>query len=183
MDLLEVKKLYEDNVRVMTKNLYEILNLQIERVLGNDDALQDHLVGIKGGMCYVNEGLTIDECLDFIERFNQGMNDIKHQINWDDDHYSYQNWDASVIGHLLNGCINGRLTEELADCAIKVNDLANTLLNNASHKRTDKEFKRLLNRFINGVIVYAKEASIYVDEEMPFLYLQFWFKGKYYGEN
>lgn len=183
MDLLDVKNLFDNSVRCVTLSMQETIRRQLNRLDDDDYAMNDHLA--ESLRSQLNEGSDADECIEALERMRKALQQVEDFEEWSHEHFSNRDWEAPKLATLLMAMVAGFRNEQLAKCAIEVQNMTRELLRLASKKPNGGEFAKLLEIFMDRLKETAEENGIDLQWSdtcsLPLTYLTAWFEHRYWN--
>ena len=74
MDVIELKKLYDSSVCNLARYVDCCIRMELEKVRGNDDVMQDHWAEAEFSVTRNRNNVT--DCLEFLSKVGKAINDV-----------------------------------------------------------------------------------------------------------
>ena len=184
MDVIEMKKLYDSSVCNLARYLDCCIRMELEKVRGNDDVMQDHWAeALFSGMRNRND---VTDCLEFLRKAGNAINDAVAQEEAFEKHFKTFEVEPPLIAKMLMGQIGFKVDKRLVECSRKVKVTAGGILSKKKKKMSKVDRENLVREFMGIVIPMAEKYGIHLtyDGELDLtgMYLEAWFMNKCMAE-
>ena len=132
MNTYEAKKLLLQSLRCLAMSMEQIRQRETEKVMGDDEPMQDHLAECTSARTPY-EGWSVDDCCLYLKRLYEGFDlASKHEILMERK-FDYPDYDVAHICDMVMGFIGHGFPDGLVACAREINDVAKRLLKAKTH--------------------------------------------------
>ena len=185
MDVIEFKKLYDSSVCNLARYLDCCIRMELEKVRGNDDVMQDHWAEAEFSVTRNRNNVT--DCLEFLSKVGKAINDVVAQEKAISKHFKTFEVEAPLIAKMLMGHIGFKVDKKLVECSRMVKVTAGEILAKKKKKMSKVERENLVRKFMGIVIPMAKKYGIHLtcdggSLDLNGMYLEGWFLEKCMAE-
>lgn len=148
MDTYEAKELMEDSLRCLARMMEQIRLREIEKVVGYDEPMQDHLA-----QCTLNvtpyESMDFEKCLEYLKDLHQGFKEAaEHEIKLETK-FSVAELELGHICDMVMGFIGHGFPDDLVACAQEIDQVVKEVLpRGKSYIKSDEGCKKMLEVFV-----------------------------------
>lgn len=148
MDTYEAKELLADSLRCLARSMEQIRLREIEKVVGEDEVMQDHLAECTWAHVPY-DGMSVDDCCDYLKRLYKGFDEAsKHEIKMERK-FNMAEYDVAHICDMVNTFIGHGFPDELVACAREIEKLAkHTLPAKDLYVKSDTMCGHVVNSFL-----------------------------------
>ena len=185
MDTYEAKELMEDSLRCLARMMEQIRLREIEKVVGYDEPMQDHLAQCVSPVPPY-EDMDFDKCLEYIKDLHQGFKEASdHEIKLE-RLFAPANFEVGHICDMVMGFIGHGFSDDLVACAQEIYQVAKEVLpRGRNYVKSEKGCKRMLEAFVPKAkdIIEKHGYKTWADGDysLPLGYLETWMKRQYWG--
>lgn len=187
MEYIEAKGLLENSVRCVAMSMEQIRHRLIDRVMGKDEPMQDHLAECTWAI-QPYEFSSVKECLEYLGHLYDGLSYAAKHDDAVNKQELYQN-NVALIADMLRGFTLSKYPEYLLNCARDVSDDAGVLLRKYASEKTEENRMACVTSFLQDVKDMAEDYGVNLHEEgkfsLPLAYLHDWMCREFdnYGVN
>lgn len=184
MDTYEAKELMEDSVRCLARMMEQIRLREIEKVMGNDEPMQDHLAQCTMAVTPW-EGMDFEKCLEYLKNLHNGFKEAaEHEIK-KERLFCLANWEVGDICDMVMGFIGHGFSDDLVACAQEIYQVGQEVLpRGRNYVKSEKGCQRMLEAFVpKAKDIIEKHGYMTWGEDtysLPLGYLESWMKRKYW---
>ena len=184
MDVIELKKLYDSSVCNLARYLDCCIGMELEKVRGNDDVMQDHWA--EAEFSVMRNQNDVRDCLEFLRKAGNAINDAVAQEEAFEKHFKTFEVEPRLIAKMLVGHIGFKVDKKLAECSRMVKITAGGILSKKKKKMSKVERENLVREFMGVVIPMAEKYGIHLTYEgaldLNGMYLEAWFMNKCFAD-
>ena len=185
MDVIDLKKLYDSSVCNLAMFVDCYIKMELEKVVGNDDVMQDHWAEAEFSVLRNRNNVT--DCLEFLSKAGKAINDAVAQEEALSKHFKTFEVEPPLIAKMLMGHIGFKVDKKLVECSRKVKITAGEILAKKRKKMSKVERENLVREFMGIVIPMVEKYGIHLTYdgnllELNGLYLEGWFLEKCMAE-
>jgi hypothetical protein len=178
MDVLELKKLYDSSVCNLARYLDCCIRMELEKVRGNDDVMQDHWA--EALFSVMRNRNDVRDCLEFLSKAGNAINDAVAQEEAFEKHFKTFEVEPPLIAKMLVGHIGFKVDKKLVECSRKVKITAGEILAKKKKKLSRVECEKLTREFLDAIIPMTEKYGYYLTDdgkmlELNGMYLETWF--------
>ena len=127
MDTYEAKHLLADSLRCLARCMEQIRLREIEKVVGNDEVMQDHLAQCT--WCRVPyDDMSVEDCCDYLTKLYRGFEEASNHEIETERKFSMGNFEIAHICDMINNYIGHGYPDNLVDCAREIWDMAQKIM-------------------------------------------------------
>ncbi|UKK61583.1 hypothetical protein L6468_11400 [Prevotella communis] len=181
MDVLELKKLYDSSVCNLAMYLDCCIRMELEKVVGNDDVMQDHWAAAEFSV--MRNRNDVKDCLEFLHNAGNAINDAVAQEEAFEKHFKTFEVEPPLIAKMLMGHIGFKVDKKLVECSRMVKITAGEILSKKKKKMSKVERENLVREFMGVVIPMTEKYGIHLTYDggsldLNGMYLEAWFMNK-----
>ena len=185
MDVIELKKLYDSSVCNLARYLDCCIRMELEKVRGNDDVMQDHWA--EALFSVMRNRNDVRDCMEFLSKARLAINDAVAQEEAFEKHFKTFEVEPRLIAKMLVGHIGFKVDKKLVECSRKVKITAGEILAKKRKKMSKVERENLVREFMGIVIPMAEKYGIHLtcdggSLDLNGMYLEGWFLEKCMAE-
>ena len=186
MDTYEAKELLADSLRCLCRSMEQIRLREIEKVVGYDEPMQDHLAECTWAIVPY-EDTSVEECLEYLKLLYKGFEQASNHTNTIEKSFNLARFDVAHICDMVFGMIGHGFPKELVKCATEIHHLFEKKMHALGHyTKSEKGCEKLIGDFIPEAIEIMDKYGYkdWKDGEYSISvgYLISWTKRQYYGE-
>ena len=183
MDTYEAKKLLADSLRCLTRSMDQIRLRELEKVMGDDEPMQDHLAQCTNYTPY--EHSSVKDCCDYLLRLYKGFKEASDHEILMERKFGLAELEVGHVCDLIMGYIGHGFPDELVACAREVPGVAKELLpTGRSVFRSKDAYKKSLGLFFDRILPITKKHGYDITKDksysLPVGYLASWFERQYW---
>lgn len=187
MDCYEAKELLADGLRCLTRMMAQIKEREVEKCIGYDEPMQDHLAECTHSGIHPYEGTSVEDCCKYLQLLYKGFDEAcEHEI-LRNKMYNLADYVEADIADMVMGCITHRFPADLCVCASEIRDVADKLVPEyGKHETSKTDYTKKVNKFMSECerIIEKYKLSTWKkgDYSLPLGYLENWFYRRYWGK-
>ena len=185
MNTYEAKVLLENSLRCLAISMEQIRMREIEKVVGREEPMQDHLAECTVGF-HPYEEMDAEDCLKYLGKLYKGFEEASDHVNLLEDKFSFAELELGNVCDMIMGFINHDYPDNLVDCAREINKLANSIMPAKDlYAKSDSLCKDVVACFQKQAakIIEDHGCKTWKDGEysLPLSYLGSWMTRKYWN--
>lgn len=184
MNTYEAKVLLANSLRCLVMSMEQIRLREIEKVVGREEPMQDHLAECTAGL-HPHEEMDVENCLEYLKKLYIGFKDASDHEILLENKFSIAELELGNICDMIIGFINHDYPDNLVACAREINQLAQKLLPAKGHHVKSHDHCMMV------VMKFQKEAMTIIEKygyktwqdgmySLPLGYLQSWMEREYW---
>ena len=187
MDCYEAKELLADGLRCLARSMAQIKAREVEKCVGVDEPMQDHLAECTHSIRPYEES-SVEDCCKYLQLLYKGFDEAcEHEI-LRDKMYNFADYVEADIADMVMGCITHRFPADLCVCASEIRDVADKLVPEyGKHETSETDYDKKITKFLTECEKIIEHYNLRTWEKgtysLPLGYLANWFSRRYWKDN
>ena len=188
MDCYEAKELLADSLRCLTRSMAQITAREVEKCVGFDEPMQDHLAECTHSGIHPYEGTSVEDCCKYLLGLYKGFDEAYEHEHLRSEKYGFAGIEESHIADMVMGGINHCFPDDLRACASEIRVVANELVPEfGKHKKSKADYCKKAKKFMleceRIIEKYKLRTWKKGDYSLPLGYLESWLSRRYWKDN
>lgn len=187
MDCYELKELLAESVRNLARTMDQVRLRELEKCVGKDEPMQDHLSICVETAFRPYEGSTVEECCDYLLKLYNGLEEVVQHDRLMHQHYKYTDYESALVADMVAGNIKHGFPNDLIYCAMEIKAYADKLVPpNGKHSKTKAEYEKIAKNFWEECEKIIEKYNLRKWEKgsysLPLGYLEAWLERRYWKD-
>lgn len=187
MDCYEAKELLADGLRCLARSMAQIKAREVEKCVGVDEPMQDHLAECTHSIRPYEES-SVEDCCQYLQLLYKGFDEAFEHEHLKCEKFAFADLDEADIADMVMGFINHRFPDDLCACAKEIRVIADKLVSPyGKHKTSETDYTKKVNKFISECDRIIEKHHLRTwgkgDYSLPLGYLESWFSRRYWKDN
>ncbi len=187
MDCYEAKELLAESVRCLARTMDQVRLRELEKCVGKDEPMQDHLASCTECVFHPYEGTSVEDCCKYLLCLYNGLDEVVQHDSLMHKHYKYTDYEFALVADMVAGNIKHGFPTDLIYCARDIKVYADKLVPpNGKHSKSKAEYEKIANKFVEECEKIIEKYNLRTWEKGSYSlslgYLEAWLERRYWKD-